>query len=426
MGKATHIVRKQIIALDIPERRERDYAAIADAASRLGRDLVPGLLDTALDGLANGRYERFDHLAVTVELAHPDELEEALRDRLPGLLRAAIADQRTLADLHPSASTSTAVTGPAAWLLFYLEKGHLPWSAPNELTQEALTQHLEALLLSRDDGFYRALHRLLVRDDQAMLRFLRQFGWRKVLSLRHWRFPDDRQGWSVERVEKHFRETQLTISENIALWRQALSAAAGSVEELVGSGKIKMEDMGQLPEGQSDQNQDNGRLDVDPVYVQDAGLVLLHPFLSKLLGLLGCLGEDGNEVVEHDRAATILAFLANGETSAVEWELVMAKALLGIKLNKPLGNAALSELDKMEATQLLESVIRHWSVLGQTSVQGLRESFLLREGRLTEGEDHWQLKVAQRSYDLLLDQLPWGIQVVRLPWMLKPLYVEWT
>ena len=62
-------------------------------------------------------------------------------------------------------------------------------------------------------------------------------------------------------------------------------------------------------------------------------------------------------------------------------------------------------------------MIEQWRILKKTSVDGFRESFLQREGRLSLQENGWSLKVARASYDVLLDQLPWGISVVLLPWM---------
>ena len=29
------------------------------------------------------------------------------------------------------------------------------------------------------------------------------------------------------------------------------------------------------------------------------------------------------------------------------------------------------------------------------------------------------------SFDMLVGQLPWGIGIVKLPWMTKPIYTDW-
>jgi hypothetical protein len=71
-------------------------------------------------------------------------------------------------------------------------------------------------------------------------------------------------------------------------------------------------------------------------------------------------------------------------------------------------------------------MISHWSAIGNTSVQGLRQTFLQREGYLSRKEDGWHLQVPKRTFDMLLDKLPWSISTIRLPWMETILWVEWT
>jgi hypothetical protein len=65
-------------------------------------------------------------------------------------------------------------------------------------------------------------------------------------------------------------------------------------------------------------------------------------------------------------------------------------------------------------------------VLRNTSPDGLRGTFLIRSGKLClrDGGD-WSLQVESNSFDILLDQLPWGISMIKLPWMEKMLWVEW-
>jgi hypothetical protein len=73
----------------------------------------------------------------------------------------------------------------------------------------------------------------------------------------------------------------------------------------------------------------------------------------------------------------------------------------------------------------LTAAIQHWSVLKNTSISGLRSSFLQREGLLLETDQGWLLRVERKVYDLLLEQLPWGIGMLQLAWMRKPLRVNW-
>ncbi|MFN8995648.1 MAG: contractile injection system tape measure protein, partial [Pseudomonadota bacterium] len=77
------------------------------------------------------------------------------------------------------------------------------------------------------------------------------------------------------------------------------------------------------------------------------------------------------------------------------------------------------------AEGLLGGIVANWTALGRTSVSGLRETFLQREGRLTLKDDAWHLLVEPHAFDMLLDRLPWSIATLRLAWMDRVLHVEW-
>jgi hypothetical protein len=161
------------------------------------------------------------------------------------------------------------------------------------------------------------------------------------------------------------------------------------------------------------------------VFINNAGLVLLHPFLQRFFEQLGIASED--KLLQHERALCLLHYLVTGLTEAPEYELVLPKFLCGIPLSMPVPLLFdISESEKNEAFAMQEAVISHWEALGNTSVDGLRGSFLVRPGKLTQKEDgDWLLQVESRTYDILLDQLPWGISMIRLPWMKTMLWVEW-
>ncbi len=161
------------------------------------------------------------------------------------------------------------------------------------------------------------------------------------------------------------------------------------------------------------------------IFIDNSGLILLHPFLQRFFELLGIAAED--ELLQPERALCLLHYLVSGHTDAPEYELVLPKLLCGIPLSMPVPLLIeISESEKNEALAMLEAAISHWEALGNTSVDGLRGSFLVRPGKLSQKEDgDWLLQVESRTYDILLDQLPWGISMIRLPWMKTMLWVEW-
>ncbi|MEY2564937.1 MAG: hypothetical protein QOH88_3130 [Verrucomicrobiota bacterium] len=130
---------------------------------------------------------------------------------------------------------------------------------------------------------------------------------------------------------------------------------------------------------------------------------------------------------EFPHAAALLHFLATGQEAVYEYDLVLIKVLLGVHPHSPLcvGEGLLTDLDREEAEVLLQAAIVHWSALKNTSSAGLRGSFLQRPALLREEENGWRLQVERQPFDLLLEYLPWGISVIKLPWMKQPLYLEW-
>ncbi|ALT76851.1 contractile injection system tape measure protein [Paucibacter sp. KCTC 42545] len=177
------------------------------------------------------------------------------------------------------------------------------------------------------------------------------------------------------------------------------------------------------------------------IWVRDGGQVLLAVYAERLFGHLG-LTQARQFVDEAARARAVLCLqaLVHGPGQSEEPDWVLSKLLCGaapgslLPLCEPVDPAQEELLDG-----LLGSVIEHWKALGKTSVQGLRDSFLLREARLqrlkpAEGDEAnpsvgtgqaWRLSVEPRAYDMLLDRLPWSFSLIKLPWMGGALHVDW-
>ena len=161
------------------------------------------------------------------------------------------------------------------------------------------------------------------------------------------------------------------------------------------------------------------------LYVENAGLVLLHPFLPQLFRALMIAGDD--ELLRPGEALRLLHYLATGLEDAPEYDLVLPKILCGLQPASLAGEAApFTDEEREESAALLAAVVRHWDALKNTGIDALRETFLKRNGKLTRWHDGgWLLQVESKSVDILLDSLPWGISMIRLPWMARMLRVEW-
>jgi hypothetical protein len=165
----------------------------------------------------------------------------------------------------------------------------------------------------------------------------------------------------------------------------------------------------------------------EPLYVQNAGLVLTVPFLPRLFSMLDMTSEQGwKDAASARRAPHLLQWLVDGRTSAPEPELGLNKVLCGLALTAPIEvSIEITEHEKDTCGQLLRAMISNWTIIAQTSVEGLRETFLRREGKLQAEVDRWNLKVQRKTLDVLVDQIPWSISVIHPAWMTLPLHVTW-
>jgi hypothetical protein len=166
--------------------------------------------------------------------------------------------------------------------------------------------------------------------------------------------------------------------------------------------------------------------------IAQAGLVLLHPYLARCFHALGLYPAGQRGPIPEalwPRAASLLHWLAMGDaTEALECDLGLIKLLLGRSDQDALshGLPTLLPHEREEAAALLQAVLGHWSALKNTSLDGLRQTFLQRTGWLEPLDSAWQLRVQPAAFDVLLGSLPWGLSMVMLPWMDRPLHVEWN
>ena len=169
------------------------------------------------------------------------------------------------------------------------------------------------------------------------------------------------------------------------------------------------------------------KIDED-IYVQDAGLVLLHPFFQTLFESQELLdkgvfkGEDAKE-----KGVQLLAYLSRGEDSLPEAELTLHKLLCGVPFEEPIEQVwTLSESAKTDCEDLLKAVITYWNALGSASPDGLRQGYIQREGKIVRTDKGWKLTVEKKTQDILMGKLPWGIGAIALPWREELLMVDWA
>jgi len=163
------------------------------------------------------------------------------------------------------------------------------------------------------------------------------------------------------------------------------------------------------------------------IFVQNAGIVLLHPFLNSFFQRLKLVIEEKFvDLYSQKKAIHLLHYLATGNTEAEEYELVVPKVLCGLSIQVPVEKyISLTDDELYEAGNMLGAAIQQWEKLKNTSAAGMREGFLQRNGKLLTKNDNLYIHVESQSIDVLLDYLPWSLSMIKLPWLKEILRVEW-
>ena len=163
--------------------------------------------------------------------------------------------------------------------------------------------------------------------------------------------------------------------------------------------------------------------------IVNAGVIITHPFLSRLFKNLDYL-DNKNQFKNEDlqfRAVYLLHYIATGKNSNImETDLAMPKLLAGLRIEDHISsNLVLLQKEKNESNELLTALISHWETLGNTSIEGLQEAFFIREGLIEKNDEAFQLTIENLNVDILLNNLPWSINSIKLPWLEHIIYVSW-
>ena len=169
-------------------------------------------------------------------------------------------------------------------------------------------------------------------------------------------------------------------------------------------------------------------LEKETTLITNAGMVLLWPFFNQFFKLLDLMeGEKFKGEQEAIRATHLLQYLITGKENHPEHDLFLNKILCGLPISTVIESTIeITDKEKETANSLLGGVIGNWPNMGDTTVEALREGFLLREGLVSFEEEAIEVKVEHKTLDILLDSLPWSYSIIKLPWMEKMIQVVWN
>jgi hypothetical protein len=165
----------------------------------------------------------------------------------------------------------------------------------------------------------------------------------------------------------------------------------------------------------------------ESIYIANAGLILLWPFLGRYFRRLNLVGaKEFNDEASRMRAILLIQYLVTGKKEAPEYELALNKLLCGATMDMEIDmEIDITEEEINLSNSLLTGAITNWEKLKGTRIGTFRETFLQRNGSLYYMNNRWELKVEKKAYDVLLETLPWGIQMIQMSWMKERLVVLW-
>ncbi|MEM6271164.1 MAG: contractile injection system tape measure protein [Bacteroidota bacterium] len=166
------------------------------------------------------------------------------------------------------------------------------------------------------------------------------------------------------------------------------------------------------------------------IFVENAGVVLVWPFMERFFQLLNLLNEEREFKDEEaqEKAAHMLQYLAAKEVGAPEEKLFLNKLLVGLPLDYPMNaEVEITEEEKETTESLLRAVVEQWNMMKGAPPDQLRATFLIRNGVLKQDQErNWALQVEKRGLDIILKQLPWALGQVRVPWLVDyKIEIEW-
>ncbi len=164
------------------------------------------------------------------------------------------------------------------------------------------------------------------------------------------------------------------------------------------------------------------------INISNAGIILLHPFLSSFFEKVGLI-EKGLFISKlcQQRAVCLLHYIATGELEFEEQNLFFQKYICEYDMEESIPrDLPISQYEKDEVDKLLSAVLEHWKSLKGVTAQGLRGNYLIRNGVLQLDRTESIIHIEQKTVDILLRQLPWTLNYAKWSWHSKLLTIKWS
>ncbi|GGG26277.1 hypothetical protein GCM10011344_28750 [Dokdonia pacifica] len=352
--------------------------------------------------------------------------------------------------------------------IHFLKTGTNPWWSNESITQLVLPKNFKKLLTTRD--FIPKVVRVL-RDEKVRSRFINQLTMASVKEL-CLAIAQKSEILNIKEAEVQ-KISKRPIQQQQGIWEVILTAIAHqeavdvtaiivAVKEAVDLSKHTQKQSQEKTISRENQETANSTQDTDQTkqqtvdkkliealvnpkkeevatretsikneeviegeYVQNAGLVLIHPFLKHFFSHCNLLDED-KQLKDPERCAHLLHYIATGRTKQAESDMVFEKFLCNIPINQSINrNITITKKQKEQVNTLLNAVNENWGALKKTSHALLQNEFLQRLGKIEKNSSGITIQIEKKTQDILLKKLSWGMGLIRLPWKKEFLYVNW-
>ncbi|TKK69878.1 hypothetical protein FC093_07320 [Ilyomonas limi] len=438
---------------------------------RLQYDLIT-VLETIFSGkLSSDEYITIDKLKIDLGTITPDVFEQHFVELIAPKLKTALqklAEQNgsslfneetnaAIAGLHSNSKQAQEIKA----LLYFLEHGIYPWwykkeeqETPTTLLANLSKEATDTLLLSilsiqksSSDAGRKVIERLFIHlsetRNESIIHQLLSLYHSSALTNNVEALIDNKQDliqlFSITVKEFYKNVFQLIIDENTEKDRNAINSF---IDQLSKRYKIFTEESRRevdlsnstntlkdtLDLNKKKQASTSSKTEQEGIYISNAGLVLLHPFLPPFFKASGLLNTQDQfiSVAARQKAAVLLYYLQCNDEQYKEWEMAFNKIICGIPVEDILpAGIAIAKNEQEECRALLQSMVDYWDALKGASIEAVQNTFILREGKITLKEDHWLLQVERTGVDILLERLPWSYSTTKLPWLNQLIYTEW-
>ena len=415
-----HIIHTQNVQLQTG--KFDDAFELQNRVSNLLKNGLMDKLESLFDEVApNGNILRFDKLELNLGNVNKQNLETEFSHKLIEQLSRVVLELKN-DGLETGSNQSSHQQSLMDGLIFFLTHGYMPWY----YVVKKFSEWEKDLLYSFSKREWASIIKELKNNDGLNRRLVMQFS-PPFLETILFELHTTLNKQKIQSFLARFNNKFDVINKNYSnlFWMKTIKAALDNANE----NDFTITLLKSIDNDDKSLQKKRKRIDQpeDDFFIPNCGMVILHPFLLMYFRELGLAEENtfkSNEKKQH--AVLLLHHLATGETEMPEYNLTLFKVLCDVDIEDPVPNfIELTETEKNESANLLKAVTRHWEPLHNTSTEGLRYSFFNREGKLVPTENGWILKVEQKTIDILLDKLPWGIGTIKLPWMKKTLNVEW-